>query len=90
MIVNIPIGLSFSYLKGSYSLLERLLQNKESAENLRLARIQLFNAVNTFQKILESELKDNSFLGRFFNKLSRVLIKDSYIMLDNVSLISFD
>jgi len=77
---NIPIGLGFAYLKGSVTLLDKVLVEKKTSQILLQARSQLVEAIDIFNTSI-IDYDSTSFLVRYYQELSVPLIEDSYILL---------
>ena len=77
---DVPVGLGFAHLKGSAALLGRVLDNGRPYDEVYYARVQLHRALELFQSSID-RCEQRDFLTRYYERLSRDLIKDSHTIL---------
>ena len=81
---QLPIGLRFIYLKGSFANLDRILSLRSSSDDLRIARIKLFEAIRLDNEY-SAKMSRNHLLARPLNRLAEPMILQSKKMLENAS-----
>ena len=81
---KIPLGLSFSYLKGSLMWMDELLA-EVSPQSLRRARIQLAEALDKYNHALAHDKATSAIVKKTLSPLGEILITDSQIMLQTAS-----
>ncbi len=91
---NIPLGLSFSYLKGSLMWMHGLLAEDSREvvylQSVILARIQLVEALDKYDHSLHHDKETNTIVRKTLVPLGAILVTDSHYMLQTASsLLSF-
>ena len=69
----LPTGLSFAYLKGSISLLDRVLDEEKPIEQVQYAEAQLSEAVELFHEAIDN-LEPGNFMDYKYRQLGRILL----------------
>jgi len=77
---KIPLGLSFSYLKGSLMWMDELLA-EVSPQSLRRARIQLAEALDKYNHALVHDQETSAIVKKTLSPLGAILIAEAHIML---------